>query len=334
MHPQVTLTSDISEGLNNTLFVNALRMRSAGFTKSEALEASIEWLHTFGSRFHRDVRPGEVERQVESAYRTAPRGRSENRRKVTSKPIAVTDKKKIDADLEEMEKLRGAMSDFTVESLAAESPFRAPDTASILQTLFADDELLCAGHDVRKMRTRTLREWLSDIDVSALSYIVPNAMRAREGVTQSGREGRPRSNDNSGPRKRLVIECDRPDTPLDYQAGMLWILSMFHPLEVVVNTKGKSLHGWFHCFDEAETQRLFVMAQMLGADHALWGLSQTVRMPGGLRYPKPGEPPFPPRRQRAIYWNPTATRGGIYGAHRTSVFQGLREMILSEGGAR
>ena len=37
MYPQITLTSDISEGLNNTLFVNALRMRSAGFTESEAL---------------------------------------------------------------------------------------------------------------------------------------------------------------------------------------------------------------------------------------------------------------------------------------------------------
>ena len=232
-----------------------------------------------------------------------------------------------------MEKLRGAMSDFTVDSLATESPFTAPDTATTLQTLFADDELICAGHDVFSMRTRTLRNWLSNTDVSSLSYIVPNAMKALEGINKKGGRSQ-RSNDNSGPRKRLVIECDRPDTSLDYQAGMLWILSMFHPLEMVVNTAGKSLHGWFHCFDEAETQRLFMMAQQWGADHALWGPSQTARMPGGLRYPKPGEPPFPPRRQRVIYWNPTATRGGIYGAHRASVFQGLREMILSEGGAK
>ena len=331
--PQLTLTSDISEGLNNCLFINSLRMRSAGFTEAEALEASIEWLHTFGSRFHRDVNPGEVERQVESAYRTAPRGRSEKRLKVTPKAVTVTDKIKIAADLEEMERLRGAMSDFTVDSLATESPFTAPDTAAILQTLFSDDELICAGHDVFSMRTRTLREWLSDTNVSSLSYLVPNAMRAREGVTQDGDRGQ-RCIDNSGPRKRLVIECDRPDTSLDYQAGMLWILSMFHPLEMVVHTAGKSLHGWFHCFDEAETQRLFMMAQQWGADHALWLICQPARMPGGLRYPKPGEPPFPPRRQRVIYWNPTATRGGIYGAHRASVFQGLREMILSEGGAK
>lgn len=332
MHPQVTLTSDISEGLNNTMFDNALRMRSAGFTESEALEASIEWLHTFGSRFHRDVKPGEVERQVESAYRTAPRERSKKRLKVTPKPATVTDKIKVDADLEEMEKLRGAMRDFTADSLTAESPFTAPDTAAILQTLFADDELLCAGQDVFSMRTRTLRNWLSDTDVAALPYIVPNAMKALEGINQKGDRSQ-RCVDNSGPRKRLVIECDRHDTPIDYQAGMLWILSMFHPLEMVVNTAGKSLHGWFHCFDEAETQRLFVMARMLGADPALWVPCQPARMPGGLRYPKT-DPPTPPRRQRVIYWNPTATRGGIYGAHRASVFQGLREMILSEGGAK
>lgn len=333
MHLQVTLTSDISEGLNNTLFVNALRMRSAGFIESEALEASIEWLHTFGSRFHRDVKPGEVERQIESAYRTAPRARSEKRLKVTPKAATVTDKIKVDADLSEMEKLRGAMSDFTVDSLTAESPFSAPDTATALQTLFNDDELLCAGHDVFSMRTRTLRNWLSDTDISSLSYLVPNAMKALEGISQKGERSQ-RCVDNSGPRKRLVIECDRPDTPLDYQAGMLWILSMFHPLEMVVNTAGKSLHGWFHCFNEAETQRLFVMARMLGADPALWVLCQPARMPGGLRHPKAEEPPSPPRRQRVIYWNPTATRGGIYGAYRSSVFQGLREMILSEGGAK
>jgi hypothetical protein len=333
MHLQVTLTSDISEGLNNTLFVNALRMRSAGFTESEALEASVEWLHTFGARFHRDVKPGEVERQVGSAYRTAPRAQSEKRLKVTPKAVTVTDKIKVEADLEEMLKLRVAMRDFTVDSLTAESPFSAPDTATALQTLFNDDELLCAGHAVFSMQTRTLRNWLSDTDVSSLSFIVPNAMKTQEGVTQEGRLSQ-RSLENSGTRKRLVIECDRPDTPLDYQAGMLWILSMFQPLEMVVNTAGKSLHGWFHCFNEAETQRLFVMARMLGADHALWGLCQTVRMPGGLRYPKAEEPPSPPRRQRVIYYNPTATRGGIYGAHRASVFQGLREMLLSEGGAR
>jgi hypothetical protein len=333
MHLQVTLTSDISEGLNNTLFVNALRMRSAGFTESEALEASVEWLHTFGSRFHRDVKPGEVERQIESAYRTEPRARSEKRLKVTPKAVTVTDKIKVEADLAEMEKLRVAMSDFTVDSLTAESPFSAPDTATALQAFFNDDELLCAGHSVHSMRTRSLREWLSDTNISSLSYIVPNAMKALEGISQKGDRSQ-RCVDNSGPRKRIVIECDRPDTPLDYQAGMLWVLSTLHPLEMVVHTAGKSLHGWFHCFNEAETQRLFVTARMLGADHTLWGLCQTVRMPGGLRYPKAEEPPSPPRRQRVIYWNPTATRGGIYGAHRASVFQGLREMLLSEGGAR
>jgi hypothetical protein len=314
----VHLSSSIENGLNQTLFIHALKLRSAGFGEPQALSVLHQWIESFRGRFHRSVRPGEVERQVTSAYRSTPQTGSYTRKTAPRRRPAFTDKIKVEANVVEIQKLQDAMVDFTVESLTAESPLTAPGTATILRTLFAGHELICAGFSLYSCRTRTLCEWLSDTDVSCLSFTIPNAMRAKEGRSKEGKVSQ-RCLENSGPRKRLVIECDRPDTPLDYQAGMLWVLSIFHPLEMVVNTAGKSLHGWFHCFDEAETQQLFVKARILGADPALWMACQPARMPGGLRYPKPGDPDCPPRRQRVIYYNPMATRGGIYGAQRKGV---------------
>lgn len=143
-------------------------------------------------------------------------------------------------------------------------------------------------------------------------------MTKERGGNKKGKES-PRCLDNTGPRKFLVVEFDfkaseerlvqRPDisgvvgrlaasgiTSLDMCAALLWHLSKFKHLAMVVHSGGKSLHGWFACAGESEENlRSFMQeAVRLGADKATWNPCQAVRMPGGTR--------FPQRVQQSVYY--------------------------------
>jgi hypothetical protein len=66
----------------------------------------------------------------------------------------------------------------------------------------------------------------------------------------------------------------------------------------VCHSGGKSLHGWYACFDrtEEENREFMAWAVRLGADRQTWVRSQFVRMPDGTRQNG--------KRQSIFYFDP------------------------------
>lgn len=158
-----------------------------------------------------------------------------------------------------------------------------------LRRLFHPDDLICAGVAQGQGSTQQLRDMLPLAD--RRQFIVPSPMTAPWGINQQGARSF-RTLDNTGPRKYLVIENDAASKT--DQAKILTHLASLLPLILVVDSAGKSLHGWF--LTQHETQRVvrrFMRhACTLGADPHTWNKCQWVRMPGGTRYPenKPARP--------------------------------------------
>jgi hypothetical protein len=171
-----------------------------------------------------------------------------------------------------------------------------------------------------------LREW--GCLIQQQQFIVPSAMSARGGKTKQGKQSA-RSLSNVGLRQFLVIEFDfSPDlpneiglvvreigerlgfTPKDICEQLLLHLARQNgfPLALVVDSGGKSLHGWFYCagHDESPVREFLDTAVAIGADPATWCPCQWVRMPGGIRR-ESGRPPI---RQTVIYFNPSAVEQG------------------------
>jgi hypothetical protein len=107
---------------------------------------------------------------------------------------------------------------------------------------------------------------------------------------------------NYGPRHFLVVEFD--STSKDDAASVLWHLSKFAPLVMVVDSGNKSLHGWYHCEGvlDADVLLFFKYAVSLGADPKMWDIWQFARMPNGTRFGSGA-------KQQVVYWNPDAIDG-------------------------
>jgi hypothetical protein len=120
-------------------------------------------------------------------------------------------------------------------------------------------------------------------------------MTAKYGLTQDGRRSE-HTLDNTGPRRFVVYESDQLDK--DTQAAILLHLADRAPLSLVVDSGGKSLHGWFYCHGKTddELRGFFAKACSLGADPGPWSKSQMVRMPGGTRNNG--------KHQSILYFNP------------------------------
>jgi hypothetical protein len=112
--------------------------------------------------------------------------------------------------------------------------------------------------------------------------IVPSPMLDKYGMTADGRRSQ-HTLSGTGPRRFLVLEFDGIDR--DTQAAVLLHLSERAPLTMVVDSGGKSLHGWIFVAGKTDEQLrpFFRMACGLGADPATWNRSQFVRMPDGRR---------------------------------------------------
>ena len=126
-------------------------------------------------------------------------------------------------------------------------------------------------------------------------------MAKEKGLTKGGRLS-PRSLDNTGARRFLVVECDEGSE--DTQAAILSRLGRFLPLVLVVLSGGKSVHGWFFCegVPEGELLKFMRFAVSLGADHATWSPCQFVRMPDGQRDNG--------KRQGIVFFNPGPVKSG------------------------
>ena len=223
-----------------------------------------------------------------------------------SKPDAPAAKKWPKANREQIEAV--AASGLGVAELREVSPVRlpeAPATREILAGLFPADCLVCAGGDKDMAKTTPLAALLAFKDISLLQFIVPSPMRAAWGRNKDG-ERSARCLDNTGPRRFVVVEGDMlggEPIPKDTQAAVLLHLAdeaapIHAPLALVVDSGGKSLHGWFYCAGKTDEQiaPFFRLACALGADPGLWTRSQFARMPDGTRDNG--------TRQRILYFNP------------------------------
>jgi hypothetical protein len=192
------------------------------------------------------------------------------------------------------------------------------------------DPLVCAGPKTDFMRTNRLSQWGHSFRNQ--TFIVPNPMSKVQGINQKGKLSW-RCLDNTGERWYLVIDCDirksgsdepgswnalleawaeKGITIADANAAILWKLSEWLPLVLVVYSGGTSDHGWFSFrgVDEREMRKFMRNAVVLGADHVTWTRCQPVRMPEGIRW----EDKSPPVRQRVLYFDPWTIqkwRGGL-----------------------
>ncbi len=209
-----------------------------------------------------------------------------------------------EANAEQIEAV--AASGLGVADLWEASPIRfdddQPRTAEILERLFPGDPLLCAGSKY-PFFTMHLSQFKAAADT--LEQIVPSPMLAKYGRAQEGHLSQ-HTLDATGPRRFLIVEGDKINginIPKDTQAAVLLHLAERAPLSLVVDSGGKSLHGWFFVAGKSDEQLapFFRRACTLGADDSLWTRSQFARMPDGTRANG--------NRQHILFFNPeTLTR--------------------------
>lgn len=206
---------------------------------------------------------------------------------------------------ERMESILGATDAPGLVDLWERSPVRFEDLAAhteeLIDRLFPGNPLLCCGWRNDNFGTGTREEWRGKLQ--KLQFIVPNPMTAEEGARKTDGKLSPRTLENTGPRRFLVIEFD-DKLGEDSQAARLWHLNTFSPLVLAVHSGGKSLHGWFcaHGDPESGWRKFMRYAVSIGADYATWTRCQLVRMPDGLRRDV-GKNPV---RQTVFYFNPEA----------------------------
>jgi hypothetical protein len=191
-----------------------------------------------------------------------------------------------------------------------------PKTDQIIDFLFPGNPLLCCAWSRHRFDTRARENWHKLQD---LQLIVPSPMTGKQGVTREGKLSA-HAVSNTGPRRFLIVEFDfdashsaeeacllegltREGRDVkDLCAALLLHLAEKAPLALVVDSAGKSLHGWFYCVGVPEERvwRTFQYAVSLGADRANWTPSQFARMPDGLRKNR--------RRQGIYFLNPEVVK--------------------------
>jgi len=154
--------------------------------------------------------------------------------------------------------------------------------AEVLSGLFLPGELVCAGPSSDKPSVRPLESWLADAE--RMQFIVLNPMRATYGTNKHG-DISIRCQSNIKVRRYLVAEFDDPELDKEGQARLITALSRLAPLDLVVDSGGKSLHGWFHVEElgAKDQVRFFSACCALGADRTRWDICGWLRMPGGWR---------------------------------------------------
>jgi len=122
-----------------------------------------------------------------------------------------------------------------------------------------------------KARFRPVREWLKESECPGI-LIVPNTFKP--GVHS-------RSDENVLARRYLVIESD--DLDKNQVCAVFKWTEQFAKLRAIVDTGGKSLHGWFEWPAPGVVAQLKEILPQLGCDDAMFTPSQPCRLPGGYR---------------------------------------------------
>lgn len=187
-------------------------------------------------------------------------------------------------------------SGLSLADLWEASPIRCdedgPGTAEILRMLYPPECLVCVGskYDFQTLPLAELKH------PNRLEQIMPSPMLSKWGRTKEGKASQ-HSLEATGPRRFLVIEGDKLEgekIPKDTQAAVLMHLAERAPLAMVVDSGGKSLHGWFFVAGKSDEQLapFFRRACSLGADPGMWCRSLFSRMPGGRRAGGEPQPVF------------------------------------------
>ncbi len=168
---------------------------------------------------------------------------------------------------------------WSVEKMRAKSEPVPESPSEVLASLYKDDPWLCVGWRVHEFTSRRLSEWQS-MDLSGYERVCPNPFREPFLTKEDGSTSF-KCNELVHYRKYLIIEFD--EGTHDQQATRLGWLGKRFPMVMVVDSGNTSLHGWFRADHASLTrQRLFFeVALSLGADRAMWTISQFSRLPAG-----------------------------------------------------
>lgn len=166
-----------------------------------------------------------------------------------------------------------------------DSPVRLPDESQLhwllFHYMFNDDDVIWIGdryHSGSPSHTnnfRTIAEWRN-----LPSALYPLTCPA---VFKPGTFSR--SNEQVLRQPYLVVESDVLTKP-EICAVFRWLREKME-LRAIIDTAGKSLHGWFIYPPEDLLEQLKVMLPAMGCDKALFKPSQPCRLPGALRDGKP-----------------------------------------------
>lgn len=186
------------------------------------------------------------------------------------------------------------------EVLGESSPICNPSESTgmrpgdCLAKLYSIYTIICVAADKYNAEAKVWPDDFHDFDAAAYQYICPNPLAELQGINQAG-EPSVRCQSNIESRRFVVVEFDKEPDKMN-QARLLSFLSESISCVMVVDSAGKSLHGWFPVYDRTESQAaaFFGKAVALGADQSIFDKAKLVRMPGGIRDGK---------RQRVVYFD-------------------------------
>jgi hypothetical protein len=282
---------------NEELLAAACQCRDAGYSAAETETLLL-------SRANRDgLSEGEARRTIESAFSQPARDPLTINSSSTPTPRRELTPEQRERMASDKQKLRlRAQAETAAASILREHACgfayygnKSPvylldgdpqDDWRLLLRLFKPDDVLWIGrttqdsandkHDPEwkafcRTRFRTVADWLKEPSAPGL-FTCPTVFRA--GVHS-------RSNENAIMRQYLVVESDTLDKN-EVCAVFHW-LEQFSRLRAIVDTAGKSLHGWFEPPDLTTLEELKIILPAVGCDDAMFKLSQPCRLPGGSR---------------------------------------------------
>ncbi len=276
------------EGHNCALWSRAIHLRKLGVPFHDAAGWLNRWILENAHRFTRAIPSTEIERQLRNAYNEQPSARTGGGAKTQTKRV------KVNASRDAFDWVtQEVLSDYSLAEMRQEgraAVFADFAPGDFVRRLFAAGELVCFGRQIYEMTTQRVDDCADALNSAQTQFIVPNPMAALRGQTKEGKESvRCEGNACSeNGRRFFVVELDTPFgdvVPKDEQARVLRFLSTFDGmrLEVVVNSGGKSLQGWFRVLSANAKDAFWRCALSLGADKAGAILCQAFRMPHGTR---------------------------------------------------
>jgi hypothetical protein len=282
------------EGIHTSLYAFACQVAEAGISEERTRKLIDEGLNHCPP--HRDPTDREIECAINDGFRRVLEGDSPE--EVQRERYCKDEARDIFEDLSLQE-----------EDLIESSPASIPTTTSeAISGLFDSGELVNLAVSARLSKTKYLDEWLAMDDLSKYQLMVPHPMTALHGVTKDGRKHRPRTISNTGLRRWVITEFDKP--PIEWQPSLILELAEIADQKpaMILWSGNKSLHAWWEIADaDAEAIEGFESeASRLGADPAILGDArrcQLVRTPMAIRDND--------KVQRILYWNPPTGKGGL-----------------------